>query len=162
MVDAIDQAITYGIGSGERFDPVTLTVGGLVIAVLQTDIKLKRDPAGHWSFELHKKAMRDSTLGRVHHHFHWTLLGLRKIISPDLALQQTNAEGHTFLPYLGFGKETFGTGRTRAHCQVMMSYLQFVLSGHPVQDLDDRAELHLEIGNHSSSTADRFSMRGTI
>jgi hypothetical protein len=63
--DAIDQAITYSIRSGERFDPVTLTVAGLVIAVLQTDIKLKHDPKGHWSFELHKKAMRDSTLGRV-------------------------------------------------------------------------------------------------
>jgi hypothetical protein len=61
----IEQAIAYASGSGERFDPVTLAVGALVIAVLQTDVKLKKDARGQWSFELHKKAMRDSTLGRV-------------------------------------------------------------------------------------------------
>ena len=63
--DTIQQAIAYASSPGERFDPVTLTVGALVIAVLQTDVKLKRDARGRWSFELHKKAMRDSALGQV-------------------------------------------------------------------------------------------------
>lgn len=63
--DSVGQAIAYASESGERFDPVTLTVGALVLAVLQTDVKLKRDTQGRWSFELHKKAMRDSTLGQV-------------------------------------------------------------------------------------------------
>jgi hypothetical protein len=61
----VQQAIQYASSAGERFDPVTLAVGALAIAVMQTEVKLKRDTHGKWSFELHKKAMRDSTLGQV-------------------------------------------------------------------------------------------------
>jgi hypothetical protein len=58
-------AISYVSEPGERFDPVTLSLGGLVLAILQTDLKLKRDSKGNWTFELHKTPMRDSTLGKV-------------------------------------------------------------------------------------------------
>ena len=63
--ETVQQAIKYASSAGERFDPVTLTVGALVIAVMQTEVKIKRDSQGRWSFEMHKKAMRDSTLGQV-------------------------------------------------------------------------------------------------
>ncbi len=61
----VDQAISYASGPGERFEPVTLALGAIVLAILQTDLKLSRDADGHWSFQLHKKALRDSTLGHV-------------------------------------------------------------------------------------------------
>jgi hypothetical protein len=61
----VNEAITYVSEPGERFDPVTLSLGGLVLAILQTDLKLKRDSKGNWTFELHKTPMRDSTLGKV-------------------------------------------------------------------------------------------------
>lgn len=61
----VDEAIGYVNEPGERFDPVTLSLGGLVLAILQTDLKLKRDSKGNWTFELHKTPMRDSTLAKV-------------------------------------------------------------------------------------------------
>lgn len=48
-----------------RFEPATLAVGGLVLLALQTEVKIERNAAGRWQFRLHKKAMRDSTLGRL-------------------------------------------------------------------------------------------------
>ncbi|MFN2497432.1 MAG: hypothetical protein ABR608_16260 [Pseudonocardiaceae bacterium] len=48
-----------------RFEPATLAVGGLVVLALQTDVRIERNPAGEWQFTLHKKAMHDSTLGRL-------------------------------------------------------------------------------------------------
>lgn len=63
--EVIDQSIEYAKRPGERFDPVTLALSGLVLAILQTDLKLKRDSKGNWTFELHKKPMKDSTLAKV-------------------------------------------------------------------------------------------------
>ncbi|MDQ2882564.1 MAG: CHAT domain-containing protein [Actinomycetota bacterium] len=48
-----------------RFEPATLAVGSLVLLALQTEIKINRNTAGEWRFQLHKKALRDSTLGRL-------------------------------------------------------------------------------------------------
>ena len=48
-----------------RFEPATLAVGGLVLLALQTDVRVERNTAGEWQFRLHKKALRDSTLGRL-------------------------------------------------------------------------------------------------
>ncbi|HET9258293.1 MAG TPA: hypothetical protein VFO16_24270 [Pseudonocardiaceae bacterium] len=48
-----------------RFEPATLALGGLVLIALQTEITIDRDTAGQWQFRLHKKAMRDSALGRL-------------------------------------------------------------------------------------------------
>jgi hypothetical protein len=42
-------------------DPVTLTVGSLVVLALQTEIKLTRNTQGRWTFTVHKHPMRDST-----------------------------------------------------------------------------------------------------
>lgn len=36
-----------------------------MLLVLHTEIKVERNMAGEWQFRLHKKAMRDSTLGRL-------------------------------------------------------------------------------------------------
>jgi hypothetical protein len=46
-------------------DPVTLTVGALVVLALQTEVKLTRNTQGRWTFTVHKHPMRDSTLGQV-------------------------------------------------------------------------------------------------
>lgn len=46
-------------------DPATLTVAALVVIALQTEVKLSRDPKGHWAFTVHKHPMRDSALGQV-------------------------------------------------------------------------------------------------
>lgn len=64
-LDTIDQAITYATGPAERFGMTTLALGALVLAVLQTEIELKRGAGGQWSFRLHKKAASDATLGKV-------------------------------------------------------------------------------------------------
>jgi len=51
-------------GSAVR-DPVTLTVGALVVLALQTEVKLTRNTQGRWTFTVHKHPTRDSTLGQV-------------------------------------------------------------------------------------------------
>jgi hypothetical protein len=48
-----------------RLEPATLTVGALVLLALQTEIKLSRDQHGHWKLDIHKQAMRDSTLANL-------------------------------------------------------------------------------------------------
>ena len=44
---------------------LALFVGALVVLALQTEVKLTRDSQGKWSFTVHKRALRDSTLGQV-------------------------------------------------------------------------------------------------
>jgi hypothetical protein len=46
-------------------EPVSLTVGALVVLALQTEVKLTRNTQGRWTFTVHKHPMRDSTLGQV-------------------------------------------------------------------------------------------------
>lgn len=65
LEDVISQAVDFVTGSAERFDPATLTVGGAVIALLQTELKIERNSRGKWGFLLHKQPMRESTLGHV-------------------------------------------------------------------------------------------------
>lgn len=64
-INTIDEAITYATGPAERFDIVSIAFGALVLAALQTEIKLERNTQGKWSFRLQKKAVSDSTLGKV-------------------------------------------------------------------------------------------------
>jgi len=64
LAPVIDRAV-YLADDTTRFEPATLAVGGLVLLALQTEIKVERNTAGKWQFRLHKKAMRDSTLGRL-------------------------------------------------------------------------------------------------
>jgi hypothetical protein len=63
LVPAITRAISDP-GYAER-DPVTLTVGALVVVALQTEVKLTRNAQGRWTFTVHKHPARDSTLGQV-------------------------------------------------------------------------------------------------
>ncbi|GIH78488.1 hypothetical protein [Planobispora longispora] len=49
----------------ERFDPALIGVGALVMIAIRTEFKLERDPEKGWSFKIHHKPMRDSTLGRL-------------------------------------------------------------------------------------------------
>jgi hypothetical protein len=48
-----------------RLEPATLTVGAVVVLALQTEIKLSRDQHGRWKLDIHKQAMRDSTLANL-------------------------------------------------------------------------------------------------
>ena len=63
LIRAITRAIDDS-GYAVR-DPVTLTVGALVVMALQTEVKLTRTTQGRWTFTVHKHPMRDSTLGQV-------------------------------------------------------------------------------------------------
>ncbi|WP_346619589.1 hypothetical protein [Blastococcus montanus] len=48
-----------------RFDPMTLLIGGLVLAVLQTEVDWTRTDTGRWKLRVHKRAMRDSTIATL-------------------------------------------------------------------------------------------------
>ena len=60
----IDRAVLLADDT-TRFEPATLAVGGLVLLALQTEIKIDRNTACEWQFRLHKKALRNSTFGRL-------------------------------------------------------------------------------------------------
>jgi hypothetical protein len=64
LAPVIDRAVRLADDT-TRFEPATLAVGGLVLLALQTEVKVERNTAGEWQFRLHKKALRDSTLGRL-------------------------------------------------------------------------------------------------
>lgn len=63
LVPVITRAIEDP-GSGVR-EPISVTVGALVVVALQTEVKLSRNAQGRWTFSVHKHPMRDSTLGQV-------------------------------------------------------------------------------------------------
>ncbi|MER7466588.1 hypothetical protein [Streptomyces sp. NPDC097981] len=65
LADTVGEAVAYARSPMERLDPVTLPVAALVVTLLQTEVVLKRDPRGRWSLTIHKRALRDSSLGRV-------------------------------------------------------------------------------------------------
>jgi hypothetical protein len=48
-----------------RLDPLTLLIGGLVLAVLQTEVDWTRTDTGRWKLRIHKRAMRDSTIATL-------------------------------------------------------------------------------------------------
>jgi hypothetical protein len=60
----IDQAIAMP-GAGERFEPITLVIGALVLFAFHADINLHKDPAKGWSFQFHTKPLKDSTIGSI-------------------------------------------------------------------------------------------------
>jgi hypothetical protein len=62
--DLIQHAITRATPPGQR-DPITLAVGALVLYAFRAEIKLHRDPAQGWTFDLHTKPISDTTLGRL-------------------------------------------------------------------------------------------------
>ncbi|MEW1636972.1 hypothetical protein AB0469_23195 [Streptomyces sp. NPDC093801] len=65
LADTVGEAVAYACSPMERLDPVTLPVAALAVTLLQTEVVLNRDPRGRWSLTIHKRALRDSSLGRV-------------------------------------------------------------------------------------------------
>ncbi|MFI0743179.1 hypothetical protein ACH4PU_34655 [Streptomyces sp. NPDC021100] len=65
LVETVGGAVEHARSPRERLDPVTLSVTALVVALLRTEVSVKRDPRGGWSLSVHKRALRDSVLGRV-------------------------------------------------------------------------------------------------
>ncbi|MGH3773972.1 MAG: hypothetical protein ACRDRW_21710 [Pseudonocardiaceae bacterium] len=64
LASVIDRAVRLAEDT-TRFEPAMLAVGGLVLLALHTEITVERNAAGEWQFRLHKKALSDSTLGRL-------------------------------------------------------------------------------------------------
>jgi hypothetical protein len=52
ITQAIQIATTPADAGATRFDPLSLTVGALVVLALQTEITLDRDTSGKWHFRL--------------------------------------------------------------------------------------------------------------
>ncbi|MFD4633029.1 hypothetical protein ACFVYR_05490 [Streptomyces sp. NPDC058284] len=65
MARTVGEAVDYARSPMERFEPVALSGTVLVVVLLQTEVAVKRDTRGRWSFTLHKRAMKDAALGRV-------------------------------------------------------------------------------------------------
>ncbi|MEV0323471.1 hypothetical protein ACIBKX_39415 [Streptomyces sp. NPDC050658] len=61
----VGEAVDYARSPMERFDPVGLSVTVLVVVLLQTEVRVKRDTQGKWSLIIHKRAMKEAALGRV-------------------------------------------------------------------------------------------------
>jgi hypothetical protein len=54
-INTIDEAIIYATGPAERFDIATLALGALVLAALQTEIKLERNTQGNGHSDCRRK-----------------------------------------------------------------------------------------------------------
>ncbi|MEY9948081.1 hypothetical protein [Kitasatospora sp. GAS1066B] len=65
LASTVGEAVEYAQSPTDRFDPVTLPVAVLVITLLQTEVIVKRDPRGKWSLTIHKRAARDSAVGKL-------------------------------------------------------------------------------------------------
>jgi hypothetical protein len=63
--DLIDKAVTIPADPAERADPLTLTVGALVLLAFRTDLRLEHDPQKGWTFKLHTKPLSDSAIGKL-------------------------------------------------------------------------------------------------
>ncbi|MFE4868258.1 hypothetical protein [Streptomyces sp. NPDC056682] len=65
LAGTVGEAVAYARSPMDRFDLVGFPVTALVIAILQTEVIVKRDRHGKWSLTIHKRALRDSALGKV-------------------------------------------------------------------------------------------------
>ncbi|MEV5987154.1 hypothetical protein AB0L85_19355 [Streptomyces sp. NPDC052051] len=65
LAGVVGEAVEYARSPLDRFDPVAVSVGVLVVTLLQTEVMVKRDPRGRWSLTVHKRALGDSSLGRL-------------------------------------------------------------------------------------------------
>lgn len=51
--------------TAERLDPLTLSIAGLVLAVLMTEVDWSRTSTGHWKLRVHKRALQDATVATL-------------------------------------------------------------------------------------------------
>ncbi|MFD9075517.1 MULTISPECIES: hypothetical protein [Streptomyces] len=65
LARTVGEAVEYASSPMHRVEPLALSVTVLVVVLLQTEVVVKRDTRGRWSFTVHKRAMRDAALGRV-------------------------------------------------------------------------------------------------
>jgi hypothetical protein len=68
LADQDDALVARAISIGphaERFDPITLSVGALVLMAFHADINLERDPDKGWTFHFRTKPLNDSTIGKL-------------------------------------------------------------------------------------------------
>ncbi|MEU7561148.1 hypothetical protein [Streptomyces eurythermus] len=63
--DVVGEAVEYARSPMERFDPVSVTVGVLVVTLLQTEVVVDRDRQGRWKVTVRKRALKDAALARV-------------------------------------------------------------------------------------------------
>ena len=67
--ELVERAITITASdpdrSQERFEPITLAVGALVLLAFRTDLSLQHDPGKGWTFKLRTKPLSDSAVGKI-------------------------------------------------------------------------------------------------
>jgi hypothetical protein len=61
----VAEAVDYARSPSERVDLETVSVIAAVVALLQTEVVVKRNTRGKWTLTIHKHAARDSALARV-------------------------------------------------------------------------------------------------
>jgi len=62
--EIVSRAITMPADS-TRFDPAVLGIGAVVLVALQTEVELTRSEEGKWRLKIHKRAMSDSSFGKL-------------------------------------------------------------------------------------------------
>ncbi|MEW2069812.1 hypothetical protein [Streptomyces sp. NPDC007346] len=65
LASVVDEAVEHARSPMDRIDPVSVSVAALAVTLLQTEVVVKRDNRGRWSLTVHKRALRDSALGRL-------------------------------------------------------------------------------------------------
>ncbi|MEU2712964.1 hypothetical protein [Streptomyces sp. NPDC007205] len=65
LASVAGEAVEYARSPMDRLDPVSVSVGALVVTLLQTEVVVKRDEQGRWRLTVHKRALRDAALGRL-------------------------------------------------------------------------------------------------
>ncbi len=61
----VAEVVSYARSPAERVDLQTVSVVAAVVALLQTEVMVKRDARGKWSVTVHKHAAQNSALARV-------------------------------------------------------------------------------------------------
>jgi hypothetical protein len=63
--EEVERAIVLSESSEERFEPVTLAIGALVLFAFHADIELRKDPGSGWHFHFKATGLRESTMGKL-------------------------------------------------------------------------------------------------
>lgn len=63
--DLITRAAAITTPPGQRADPITLTVGALILLAVRTELHLQHKPGTGWTIDLRTKPLSDTTIGKI-------------------------------------------------------------------------------------------------